>query len=97
VPQQTGLQVRHRDATLPRGALLGRPAGVVVTASATEIRPSSFTIAVGLRPFGGDREVAVNASGVVHLEDRATGQVRPIGHELRDELIAVERSATHYS
>ena len=29
--------------TLPRGALLGRPAGVLVSASATEVRPGSFT------------------------------------------------------
>jgi hypothetical protein len=34
---------------------------------------------------------------VVRLQDRATGAARPIGEELRDELIAIERSARHYN
>jgi acyl-CoA thioesterase FadM len=92
-----GLDVRHRPATLPRGASLGQPTSLVVTASATEIRPSSFTVAVRLRPAGGDREVAVNASCVVRLEDRATGAAQPIGTDLRDELIAIEHAARHYN
>ena len=92
-----GPQVRHRPAALPRGASLGRPASVVVTASATEIRPDSFTVAVRLRPVGGDREAAVNASCVVRLEDRATGAALPVGRDLRDQLIAIEHAARHYN
>jgi hypothetical protein len=88
----------QQSVTPPPGALLGRhPISVVVSASATEVRPGSFTIAVRLRPVGGDREVATNATCVVRLQDRATGAARPIGEELRDELIAIERSARHYN
>jgi acyl-CoA thioesterase FadM len=86
----------HRDVTLPPGAPLGRPTSVVVSAGATEV-PSSFTIAVRLRPVGADREVAANATCVVRLQDRATGELVPIGDELRDELIAIQRSAQHYN
>jgi acyl-CoA thioesterase FadM len=92
-----GLVVRHRDGALPPGAALGHPAEVVVTATASEVRPSSFTISVRLRPIGGDREVPVNASCVIRLEDPATGEARELGTPVRDELIALEQSAQHYN
>jgi hypothetical protein len=88
------LDLRQRR-TLPQGALLGRPASVVVSASATEVGPDSFTIAVRLRPVGGDRETVASATCVVRLQDRATASAVPVGEELRDELIAIERSAQH--
>jgi hypothetical protein len=90
-------QLRHRTGALPPGSALGRPASVAVTASAAEVRPSSFTISVRLRPLDGDRDVPVNAAVVVRVEDPVTGEVRPLGDEVRDELIALEHSATHYN
>jgi acyl-CoA thioesterase FadM len=95
--QRSGSVLRHRPAARPRGALLGRPATVVVTATASEVRPASFTVSVRLRPLGGDREMPVNASCVMRLEDGETGQARELGTAIRDELIALERSATHYN
>jgi acyl-CoA thioesterase FadM len=94
---RSGLQLAYGTATLPRGAWLGRPTSVVVTASASEVRPASFTISVRLRPFGGDRETAVNATCVVRLEDPATGGTHPLARQVRDELIALEHSATHFN
>ncbi|MEH1128320.1 hypothetical protein [Micromonospora sp. CPCC 206061] len=95
--REPGVALRHRTAALPSGALLGRPADIVVTASAKEFRPASFTIAVRVRPGGGDREMPVNASCVIRLEDTATGEARELGNEIRDELIALEQSASHYN
>jgi acyl-CoA thioesterase FadM len=95
--ERSGLVRSHRPGALPRGALLGRPTDVVVTASATEVRPTSFTISVRLRPGGGDREIPVNATCVIGLEDQLTGEARELGTEIRDELIAIEHSATHFN
>lgn len=90
-------RLRHRTGTLPPGSALGRPASVLVTASASEVRPSSFTISVRLRPLGGERDFAMNAAVVIRLEDPATGEVQPLGDEVRDELIALEHSAQHFN
>jgi acyl-CoA thioesterase FadM len=95
--RQPGLVPRHRTTALPRGAMVGRPAEVAVTASASEVRPTSFTISVRLRAIGGDRDTAVNATCVVRLEDEATGEVRELGPQVRDELIALEHSARHFN
>ena len=97
VRDESGLVLRQRPGALPRGALLGRPTDVVVTASASEVRPSSFTISVRLRPGGGDRELPVNATCVIRLEDEVTGEVRELGDEIRDELIALEHSARQFN
>jgi acyl-CoA thioesterase FadM len=94
---RTGAVLRDRLASMPRGALLGRPATVVVTATASEVRPSSFTISVRLRPIDGDRELPVNASCVIRLADGQTGEARELGTAVRDELIALEHSAQHYN
>lgn len=95
--EDSGLVLRHRPGMLARGALLGRPTDVVVTASASEVRPNSFTISVRLRPGGGDRDIPVNATCVIRLEDNVTGEARELGDEIRDELIALEHSAMHYN
>jgi acyl-CoA thioesterase FadM len=97
VQDQPGLALRHRPGTRPRGALRGRPTEVVVTASAGEVRPRSFTISVRLRPLGGDRDAPVNITFVIRLEDEVTGEARELGNEIRDELIALEHSATHFN
>jgi hypothetical protein len=94
---RSGLALRHRLAGMPRGAMLGRPETGVVTATASEVRPASFTISVRLRPIGGDRELPVNAACVMRLEEETTGEVRELGTAVRDELIALEHSARHYN
>jgi acyl-CoA thioesterase FadM len=95
--ERAGLALRHRTGTLPAGALLGRPTSVVVSASTTEFRPSSFTISLRLRPRGVDHDVALNATTVIHLEDATTGAVAELGDEVRDELIALEHSARYFN
>jgi hypothetical protein len=77
-----------------------RAAEVVVTATASEVRPRSFTIAVRLRPVGGDRETPLNASCVIRLEDEATGEARELGTAVRDERVGIGShtgSITRYS
>jgi acyl-CoA thioesterase FadM len=93
--QRSGLVMR-RYLRPPSGPLTGRPAAVVVTASATEVMPTSFTIALRLRPLGGMHEDAVGASCVIHLEDDA-GKKVPLAREIRDELISLEHSARHFN
>ncbi len=97
VREGSGLELRDGVVRLPPGGSLGRPAAVVVTAGVRELRPSSFVIAVRLRPGGGDRDVAVNAACVMRLEDLTTGEVREIADEVRDEFIALEHAAAHFN
>lgn len=92
-----GLELRDGVVRLPPGGSLGRPEAVVVTAGVREVRPSSFLIAVRLRSVGGDRDAASNATCVMRLEDPATGEVREIGDEVRDEFIALEHAAEHFN
>ena len=68
---------------------------MVVGAGATEIRPTSFTIAFRLRPTDGDGDDAINAACEVSLEDPETGEARELGNDIRDELIALEHAAAH--
>jgi acyl-CoA thioesterase FadM len=91
-----GLELRQRTGDLPRGGRLGRPASVLVTARATELLPSSFRVAVRLRPLGEERDVAVDVTCEVWLEDPATGEVRDLDRAVRDELIEIEHAAQHY-
>jgi acyl-CoA thioesterase FadM len=93
----SGLELQDRTAGLPTGASLGRPAAVVVTAGVREVWPSSFAIAVRLRPLGGDRDIAVNTTCVMRLVDPASGEPRELGDEVRDELVALEHAAEHFN
>jgi acyl-CoA thioesterase FadM len=97
VQEGSGLELQDRVAPLPPGAALGRPAAVVVTAGVREVWPSSFAIAVRLRPVDGDRDGAVDVSCIVRLVDPTTGEPRELGTEVRDELIALEHAAEHYN
>ena len=94
--RRDGLVLRPRVGALPPGAHLARAEAVTVSASAREVRPTSFTIAVRLRT-GGENDVAVNTSCVVSLEEEDTGTVRDLGTDVRDELIALEHAAAHFS
>jgi hypothetical protein len=51
------------------------------------------TVEVRLRPLGGDRVRAVHAACSVRLGDPATGEAAQLGDAVRDELIAIGRSA----
>jgi acyl-CoA thioesterase FadM len=93
----SGLQPLARTIHQPPGASLGRPQTVVVSAGVTEIDPGSFTIAVRLRPIGGDRDTAVNASCLIRLQDPTTGTPHEITDEIRDEMISLEHAARHYN
>jgi hypothetical protein len=92
-----GTELRYRTDGLPRGSELGRPARVVVSASATEVFPTAFVISMRLRATGEETDELVNASCTVELEDPATGAVQKIDNEIRDELIALEHSARHFN
>jgi acyl-CoA thioesterase FadM len=95
--QEAGLELEVQSASLPPGASLGRPGTVVVTAGVRELWPSSFALAVRLRPVDGDRDRAVNATCVMRLVDPASGEPRELGDEVRDELIALEHAAEHFN
>jgi acyl-CoA thioesterase FadM len=96
--EEPGRELQVQSASLPPGASLGRrPSAVAVSVGVREVWPSSFAIAVRLRPDGGDREVAVNGGVVMRLVDPATGEPRELGDEVRDELIALEHAAQHYN
>jgi len=96
VRERRELDLRFRATSTPR-AVLGRPTDVVVTAHVTEIMPSSLVMAVRIRPIGGSDNRTLDATWVVAVVDRASGQVRTIGEEMRGDLIALERSAEYYS
>lgn len=89
--------VRREVRALPPVAILGTPTEVCATASATEVLPDAFTLSVRLRPLGGDRDTPLNATCVVRLADRETGEPRPVGDDVRDELIALEHAARHFN
>jgi acyl-CoA thioesterase FadM len=97
VREASGLELQDRVAPLPPGAALGRPAAVVVSAGVREVWPSSFAIAVRLRPVDGDRDRAVDVTCIVRLVDPTTGEPRELAAEVRDELIALEHAAEHYN
>jgi hypothetical protein len=89
-------RLREEVVQLPAGAHLGQPAAVVVSASATEVLPTAFVVAVRIRPVGGDAAGAGNARCVVRIEDDS-GTALPIGTAVRDELIALEHAARHFN
>jgi acyl-CoA thioesterase FadM len=93
--ERSGSELRARIHDTPAPARFGRPTAVVVGAGATEIRPTSFTIAFRLRPTDGDGDDAINAACEVSLENPETGVPIELGNDIRDELIALEHAAAH--
>src|SRR5579859_7483518 len=77
---RTGSELRARTHDAPAPERFGRPTAVIVGAGATEIRPTSFTIAFRLRPADGDGDDAINAACEVSLEDPVTGEARELGN-----------------
>ena len=93
--ESSGLELRARIHDAPAPERFGQPASVIVGAGATEIRPTSFTIAFRLRPTDGDGDAAINAACEVSLEDPATSEAIELGNDVRDELIALAHAASH--
>jgi acyl-CoA thioesterase FadM len=92
-----GYSLVRRPSRQPRSSLLGRPAEVLVTASATEIKPTEFYITVRVRPFGGDEDLPINVTCRVSIEDSVTGEPMELGSAVRDEIVAIEREAEYLS
>jgi hypothetical protein len=92
-----GHNLVRRPGRQPRASLLGRPAEVLVTASATEVRPTEFFVSVRVRPFQGDEDLPLNVTCRVSIEDIRTGDPLELGTAVRDELIAIERAAEYMS
>jgi acyl-CoA thioesterase FadM len=93
--EQRGSVLRWRDGGLPSGERLGRTDTVVVSAGATELRPTSFTMAFRVRTYGSSDDAVVNTTCVASLEDPVTGEAGELGDTVRDELIALEHAARH--
>ena len=91
------LDIVRTNNGVPTGAALGRPDTVVISAGATEIYPTSFTVGLRIRAFGRDSEGdgLANATVVVQLVDRESGEPHPLGDDIRDELIALQHAARH--
>src|SRR5690242_10453562 len=51
-----GVELRCEPVRIPAGALGGNPEAVAISVGASEFRPDSFTVAVRIRPGGGDDE-----------------------------------------
>ena len=69
------------------------PGGVRVGVSVIEVRPSSFDMAVRIRPAGEDADPPVNGRCTMVVERRATRERVPIPLEVRDEFIAIQLAA----
>jgi hypothetical protein len=92
-----GLELRSRVGAHAGGARLGSDSTVVVTATATEVQPQAFVIAVRLRPVGTASSDPVDLTCEIRLEDPETGVPHDIDNEIRDELIALEHAARHFN
>ena len=90
-----GLTLNRQPGRLPKSSLLGVPTDVLVTASATEVRPAEFVISIRVRPFGGDMDLPLNVTCLVFLEDPYSGDKAALATAVRDELIALEHAAHH--
>lgn len=85
----------RRMSRQPRGSLLGhRPTHVLVTASATEIRPNEFVVSVRVTPFGGDEDLPINVTCRVSIED-SSGDQLGLEQAVRDEIVALEQAAEY--
>ncbi|MGZ8515320.1 MAG: hypothetical protein ACXWXA_09790 [Candidatus Limnocylindrales bacterium] len=67
--------------------------GLTIGASVVEVRPSSFDMAVRIRPAIDDANRAANGRCTMVIERRATGERIPISREIREEFIAIQLAA----
>lgn len=95
--EQSGLEPTSRIVPPRSRTRMTGASAVVVSASATEVFPDSFVVAVRMRPIGGEDEDPFNVACIVRLEHPGTGEVGAIDDEIRDELIALEHAARHFN
>ncbi len=91
-----GLELRVDAGPAARPAHLAAAPHVLVTATATEVFPTSFVVAVRVRPVGGEDDHPRDAARSVTLVDE-TGHPRALGTGIRDELIALAHAARHFN
>ena len=89
--------MRSRVGEHAGGRQLGGAPTVVVTATATEVLPEAFVVAVRIRPLAADSDDPLDLACEIRLEDPVTGAAQDIGRDIRDELIALEHGARHYN
>jgi hypothetical protein len=88
--------VLERDFDLPlHGAFPGRPAQLIVTATASEFAPDRITMSIRMRSWGGDDERVAN--GRCRLRPTRGSETFEFGDGVRDELIAHEHAARHFN
>ncbi len=92
-----GLALRSHMSDASRGRPVGHSPAVVVTATATEVLPDSFVIAIRIRPIGAESSDPFDLTCEVRLQDPSTDATQEIGNEIRDELIALEHAARHFN
>ena len=68
-------------------------AGARVGVSVVEVRPTSFDMAVRIRPLGEDRGAPAHGRCTIVLARSATGERIPIPRDVRDEFVAIQLSA----
>jgi len=90
-----GLTLRVGQTAVPARAFPPQATSLVVTATATELYPASFTISVRLRAGGDTRPVNVTCD--VCLDDPRTHVASELGTDIRDEVIALEHAARHFN
>jgi acyl-CoA thioesterase FadM len=67
--------------------------GIRIGVSVVEVRPSSFTMALRVRPHGDDGDPPANGRCTLVIERRASGERVPIPREVRDEFVAIQLGA----
>jgi acyl-CoA thioesterase FadM len=67
--------------------------GLMVGVSVIEVRPSSFDMAVRIRPAGEYAGQPANGRCTMVIQRRATGERIPISREVRDEFVVIQLSA----
>ena len=61
--------------------------------SVVEVRPSSFTMALRIRPSGDGAVPSANGRCTLVIERRVTGERIPIPRDVRDEFVAIQLDA----
>ena len=92
-----GLELRLEARATATARRLEPSPAVLVSIGTTEIFPTSFVVALRLRPIHGDRDDPMDVTRVVRLVDPVTGEPHAITDEIRDELIALEHAARHFN
>jgi acyl-CoA thioesterase FadM len=93
--KRSGLEIRAHFDQPPAPERFGTPTSIIIGVGATEIHPTSFTMAFRVRAIDADGDTAINLTCAVSLADPETGEACDLGDDIRDELIALEHAASH--